>query len=311
MKKLSQITKTIFLSLTLAGLQAWSAPRAGDTFAMKSYDFSRPTGLVRSQESRMFLTNAPRESFSTSKAPVPGNYTLRGKAGPVEDQGSCGSCWDFALTSTLRGTWMMEGADPGRLSYNYLLNCAPTMGGCDGGDFSAADYMLSPKGAPLYGADGNYTASQGKCQQKPVASSAISYKLLGTNLDTIPNAPLPTFKDIAYVVGVLHRPVSIDVAVDFTWQSYSHGVFNRCNAKTELNHMVVVEGYSCEGSVDSDGNCVFDENGNLPNGVGTWTIRNSWGTSWGDNGYITMKATDKNGKRCNSVASDALYYDVK
>ncbi len=299
---------TAFISLPLLAL---ATTEEAATYTSKTYEVKHPTGLVRTKESAEFLKNARRESFTTHRAPVPGKFSLRGKAGPVEDQGNCGSCWDFALTSALRGAWMAQGQDPGRLSYNYLLNCATTMWGCEGGDFSAADYLLSPKGVPAYGADGKYTATQGKCVIKPAVASTVEYKLLGTNLGNIPDAPLPTFKDIAYVVGVLKQPVSIDIAVDSAWQSYYGGVFNGCNSTTELNHMVVVEGYSCEGSVDVEGNCVFDEHGSLPNNVGTWIIRNSWGTSWGDKGYITMKATDKKGNRCSSVATDALYYNVK
>lgn len=281
------------------------------TFVSKTYEFKHPTGLVRTKQDKEFLKNSPRESFQFNVEAVPGKYTLRGKAGPVEDQGQCGSCWDFSLTSVLRGSWITKGQDPGRLSFNYLLNCAKEMAGCDGGDFSAADYLVSPKGAPAYGADGSYTATQGACEEKPAIASTLSYKLLGTDLGSIPNAPLPSFKDIAYVVGVLHQPVSIDVAVDNAWMNYASGVYNKCNSTEQLNHMVSVEGYSCEKSVDSKGNCVFDDKGDLPNGVGTWIIRNSWGTSWGENGYITMKATDKKGARCNSVASDALYFNVK
>jgi C1A family cysteine protease len=56
---------------------------------------------------------------------------------------------------------------------------------------------------------------------------------------------------------------------------------------------------------------VFDADGNLPAGVGTWIVRNSWSTMWGDRGYITTKATDKKGNRCNSIATDALYFDLK
>jgi C1A family cysteine protease len=307
---MKKITALLIQSLLMLPIGAFAAIEPL-TFVSKHYAMKHPTGLVRSKESKMFLTNAPRESFQFNVESVPGKYSLRGKAGPVEDQGMCGSCWDFSLTSVLRGTWIQQGQDPGRLSFNYLLNCAATMWGCDGGDFSAADYLVSPKGAPPYGSDGSYTASQSQCKEVPPVASTVSYKLLGTNLGNIPDAPLPSFKDIAYVVGVLHQPVSIDVAVDDAWQSYSHGVFNKCNSTEQLNHMVSIEGYSCETSVDSKGNCVFDENGNLPKGVGTWIIRNSWGTSWGDNGYITMKATDKKGNRCSSVATDALYFNVK
>lgn len=304
-----KITSLFLQSLLLLPLTSFASVEPS-TFVSKNYGLQHATGLVRTKDSREFLNNSPRESFQFNVEAVPGKFSLRGKAGPVEDQGMCGSCWDFSLTSVLRGSWMQQGQDPGRLSYNYLLNCAPTMAGCDGGDFSAADYLISPKGPPAYGSDGEYTESQGKCVELPPVSSAVSYKLLGTNLGNIPNAPLPSFKDIAYAVGVLHAPVSVDVAVDTAWQNYASGVFNKCSSG-EVNHMVSVEGYDCETSVDSKGNCVFDESGNLPKGVGKWIIRNSWGTSWGDRGYITMKATDKKGNRCSSVGLDALYFNVK
>jgi cathepsin L len=302
-------SKTTLAALALAPVFAFAAPQQ-DTFVSQDYGFVHPTGLVRTKQSKEFLKNSPRESFVFNTESVPGTYSIRGKAGPVEDQGQCGSCWDFSLTSALRGSWMAQGQDPGRLSFNYLLNCAKTMAGCEGGDFSAADYLISPQGAPAYGSDGNYTATQGACVEKPVAASAVSYRLLGTNLGAIPDAPLPSFKDIAYVVGVLHQPVSVDVNADFAFQSYSKGVFNRC-AKGEVNHMVTIEGYDCEKSVDENGNCAFDENGNLPPGVGTWIIRNSWGSSWGQKGYITMKATDNKGNRCSSIGLDAVYFNVK
>jgi cathepsin L len=255
-------------------------------------------------------------SFTSQANTVPGHASLRGKAGPVEDQGQCGSCWDFSLTETLRGTWITKGKDPGRLSFNYLLNCDTTMQACNGGDFAAADLFVHPLGAPAYGSDGDYTAgvtgTGGKCQQaKPVAST-VSYKLLGKDGGNYPNNPDPSFQDIAYVISVLHQPVSIDVAVDDSFQQYSSGIYNNCsfNGAANINHMVVIDGYDCEKSVDKNGNCVFDSNGNLPNGVGRWIVRNSWNTSWGDDGYITIKATDSKGEKCDAVATDALFYDI-
>lgn len=293
--------------------QAMADMAEAPTYITKKYSQTHAMGLIRSQASREFLKSARRQSFEDLTS-VPGKYSLRGKAGPVEDQGSCGSCWDFALTTTLRGSWMTgAGQDPGRLSFNYLLNCAKEMDGCNGGDFPAADLLVQPLGAPAYGSDGAYSASQGKCVDKPAIAASVSYKLLGSDLGAHPEIPAPSFRDIAYVVGVLHQPVSIDVAVDWRWQSYSRGIYNGCSTANEsdLNHMVVIEGYDCETAVDASGTCQFDQDGNLPPGVGLWIIRNSWGTSWGDRGYITTKATNKKGQRCNAVATDALYFDLK
>jgi C1A family cysteine protease len=312
--KMKTTTLSVSFALALAlSLSAFADSTEAPTYTTKRYPTQFATGLVRTIASQEFLRKAPHKSFD-DVTPVPGSYSLQGKAGPVENQGQCGSCWDFALTTALRGAWMAgEGKDPGRLSFNYLLNCATEMDGCQGGDFPAADLFINPLGAPAYGSDGTYTASEGKCQQKPAISSAVSYKLLGSDLGAHPETPAPSFRDIAYVVGVLHKPVAVDVYADWRWQGYSHGVFNKCTsvADKDMNHMVVIEGYNCETAIDASGTCVFDADGNLPAGVGTWTIRNSWGTSWGDHGYITTKATDKNGVRCNNIATDALYFDLQ
>lgn len=281
-----------------------SQPRV---YTSKKYPHKHALGFVRSARNAEFMANVKRSSFTGTSASIPSKYSMRYKAGPVEDQGQCGSCWDFSLTSVLRGTWIMEGKDPGRLSFNYLLNCSPTMLGCNGGDFTAADNFIAPLGAPAYGSDGGYSAIQSACKHEPAVASTIDYHMLGAN------GTNASFQDIAYVVGVLHRPVSIDVAVDDNWENYSSGVFGACSDENaaDINHMVSIEGYDCESSKDSHGNCVFDANGNLPPGVGKWIIRNSWGVDWGDGGYIQMAATDRKGARCNAVATDALYFDVK
>jgi hypothetical protein len=296
------------LSVTAFSAEAAMNP----TFFSRYYPQAHAKGLVRTPESRHFLETAPRVSFANRSETIPGNYSMRGLAGPVEDQGQCGSCWDFSLTSALRGTWMMGGKDPGRLSFNYLLNCDKVDLGCDGGDFPAAANFIDPLGDPAYGSDGEYTATDGACTPAKAVASAAQYHLLGKDGGVNPTGTTPSFADIAYVVGVLHRPVSIDVAVDMTWEYYGGGVYNGCSDEDarDINHMVTIEGYDCEAAVDANGNCKFDANGNLPAGVGTWLIRNSWGTSWGDGGYITTKATDKDGKACNAVATDALYFDL-
>ena len=309
-------TQNIILALALTqfSLASAFANEEAKTYFTRDYGVKHAKGYVKSKKANAFAA-VKRTSFVGDPASVPVTYSVRGKAGPVEDQGQCGSCWDFSLTTVLRGTWIMQGNDPGRLSFNYLLNCVKSTDyaqGCNGGDFGAATAFVTPKGAPAYGSDGTYTQADGTCKKAAAVASTVDYKLLGDETDTT-GAKGASFQDIAYVVGVLHRPVSVVVAADDTWENYSGGTFNGCSDQkvADIDHMVVIEGYSCEKSVDSKGNCVFDANGNLPAGVGTWVVRNSWGTSWGDNGYITMKATNKAGARCNEIGIYGLYYDVK
>jgi len=295
------MTKIIAILLGLAIIPM--AAEAG--YKKKKYSEKHHRGLKITEKTKKFIKTAPRAQFSVQPVFLPSSASLRGKAGPVEDQGQCGSCWDFSLTSTLRGTLIQAGKDPGRLSFNYLLNCNTEGYSCDGGDFGAAQMFVSPAGAPAYGSDGPYVAQSGQCvKESPIAYTA-SFKILGGSYGGVPKS---TFKDIAYIISQLHRPVAVDVGADDNWMNYESGVFDDCNAGSQINHMVVIEGYDCETAV-KDGHCVFNSKGGLPKGVGTYLIRNSWNTTWGDDGYITMKASDRYGRRCNQIATDALYYE--
>jgi cathepsin L len=256
-------------------------------------------GLVRTLESVKRFQRFPKRSFLEEDATIPNSYSLQSQASQVEDQGSCGSCWDFSLTGTLRDTHITAGSgDPGRLSFNYLLRCANNAQGCLGGDFDAAEFMISPKGAPSWDTS-PYTGSfLGSCIEGTPIASATSYTMLGDSQGNV------SFKDIAYAISVEHLPVSIDVAASGSWENYSSGVYNACD-NNSIDHMVIAIGYDCEGP------CNFDASGNLPPGQGTFLIKNSWGPSWGQKGYITTKATASDGSKCNAVASEALVYTVQ
>ena len=283
------------LSLSLTYCSAFASPQWTFTVTQKPQVHAK--GLHRTLESVLEMLKFSRTSFRAMDTPIPNSYSLQNQATQVEDQGSCGSCWDFSLTGTLRDTYVMSGVgDPGRLSFNYLLDCATNEQGCNGGDFDAAQFFVTPKGAPSW-ATSPYTGDEGRCVAGTPVASAKSYTMLGDSQGNV------GFKDIAYAVGVQHLPVSIDVAASGDWENYSSGVYNGCD-NDSIDHMVIIEGYDCEGA------CNFDASGNLPAGQGTYLIKNSWGASWGQKGYITTKATAGDGSKCNAVATDALIYTV-
>jgi C1A family cysteine protease len=238
------------------------------------------------------LSRTAHTSFLNKIDLIPNSYSLQPTASPVENQGNCGSCYDFSLIETLRDSFPN---DPGRLSFMYLLNCAKDMSGCNGGSFEAATHLVKPSGPPSWSFQ-PYTGVQSTCKKGPVAASSVAYHMLGGNHG-------PSVKDIAYVIGVLHRPVSTEVAADDNFEAYPGGTYSDCTSQ-QIDHMVVIEGYDCQGP------CNFDANGNLPPGKGTYLVRNSWGSDWGLGGYIRMLITDTDGTRCNAIATEALYFDV-
>lgn len=164
--------------------------------------------------------------------------------------------------------------------------------------------MIGKKGPPL-DLEWPFAPKEGACKKLPKAASAGSYRMLGGEGG-------PSFKDIAYAIGIEKKPISIDIAADDEWEAYDSGTYDACDADyTKLNHMIMAIGYDCGTSVDSAGNCVFDEKGELPGNVGLIQDKNSWGTEWGEDGTIWQLFRGKDGLKCNGVATDALVYDLE
>jgi C1A family cysteine protease len=264
---------------------------SGETFTKSEEDIVYTTGLKRKGS-----FNAVYKSFKNSKEFIPNTYDLRPSLTQIENQGSCGSCWAFSLTATHRDGHALSGRDPGRLSQEWMVQHSPESAGCQGGYFDSANDFVSPKGQPLWEAC-PYKNGAGKCAADlPIAASITKWYMLGEKDSS------PTTKDIQAYMVTFGKPVSIDVAAGAgSWMSYKSGIYNACKSG-QVDHMINIVGWDNEGAA-------FDKNGNLPPGKGVWILRNSWGTSWGENGYMRSRMTDAKGKRCNAVAEDAAAFE--
>jgi cathepsin L len=184
---------------------------------------------------------------------------------PVKNQGQCGSCWAFSATGIVEGWGALIGPTKGTLnslSEQQLVDCAGSTGnqGCNGGWHDKAVDYLAGTGSCLE-ADYAYTARDGSCKRtcKPVVKPNKSQK--GTN-------------EQALMTHIATAPVGVAVDASGGFQSYRSGVFSGpCG--TQLNHAILAVGVTTSTS---------------PN---YWVVKNSWGTSWGNKGYIHM-ATGKN-----------------
>lgn len=292
-----RIKELVFLLFVLLGVSALAdVPKA--TFQTKDYHTIHAKGLKRSLHLQEFLKALPKHS-RMQDVPVPGTIDLSALVSPPENQGGCGSCWDFSLTKALRSALMLAGKDPGTLAFNYLLNnCGPgpSQGGCGGGDFDAGQSFLSNSGPWLESQD-PYTQSEGRCKTGlSVAGTALKMTQVG--------GTAPSFEELAEAMAARHA-LSVDVAVCGSWESYSSGIFNQnqCGAGS-INHMINLVGYNCETSVDSAGHCVFNAQGQPANGDGYLIAMNNWGTSWGEKGYMRSRWG------VDALADTAVYFEV-
>ncbi len=178
----------------------------------------------------------------------------------IRNQGGCGSCWAFTAMGAYEGTYRLRFNATIDTSEQHIVSCAGA-GSCAGGWWDPVfTWMLGTKVRTE--AQTPYTASNGVCTTSPVGS----YKAAAWGFVTI-KAEVPTVAQLKSAL-VTHGPLAVAVRVTPAFQAYTSGVFNQ-NDTGWINHGVVIVGWD-----DSKG---------------AWRIRNSWGTGWGDNGYMWIK----------------------
>ena len=189
-----------------------------------------------------------------------------GLLSPVKNQGRCGSCWAFSVTTSLETFMRQRNYSVNRLSEQELVDCSTKDYGCNGGMMHTAfDYIIENGG--LYdNKDYKYVAETQNCS-KP---SNIA-KVRGSNISkynfVIPNSILDM------KLSVLQNPVTIAVDADnIYFRFYKEGIIDvPMNVSNTLNHAVLLVGYD------------YDEKGEY------WIIQNSWGKKWGMDGFCKIR----------------------
>jgi len=215
------------------------------------------------------------------------DWTTKGVVNAVRDQGQCGSCWAFATTSNAESVWAISKGKLLDLSEEFLVDCATGVGyfnqGCSGGNpDSALKYMIQ-NGQRTEGSY-PYTAKDGACQKGVNADVTFS-----SCYDVAPKDQL------ALKAAVAKQPVVIAIEADTRYfQSYSGGVLtDSTKCGTNLDHAVEIVGY-----------------GTL-NGIDYWKVRNSWGTSWGLDGYVLIqRSSSTNDIGVCGIAAEPSYISV-
>lgn len=194
----------------------------------------------------------------------------------VKDQGQCGSCWSFSSTGAIEGAYRLKGNSLVSLSEQNLMDCSTSYGnaGCNGGEMTAAfQYVIDNKGVDTE-AFYPYTAKDGTCHFSAtnIGATISAYKSVAAG------------SEVALAAAIDIGPVSVAIdASKITFQLYKSGIYHDilCSS-TRLDHGVLAVGY------DTD----------------YYIVKNSWGTSWGQAGYIDMSRNRNN--NCG-IATSAAY----
>lgn len=202
---------------------------------------------------------------------------------PVQDQGQCGSCWDFSGCETATNALIKvgQGKNDGSfwLSPQYILDCQGSNGGCNGDDNTTVLAWAKSNGLPNSTDYGPYQAATQSCQFK---SGTALHKIADWGYCT-PNQEqgVASTQDIK---NAMAQYGAIGCAVDATgFDSYTAGTVFTGNG-TSIDHDVLLVGWD-----DTKGT------------AGAWIMQNSWNTSWGDKGFMWIEYG------ANSIGTEAVW----
>ncbi|GIY44450.1 cathepsin L [Caerostris darwini] len=209
------------------------------------------------------------------------DWREEGLVTPVKDQQSCGSCWAFSTTGSLEGQHKKKTGKLVSLSEQNLIDCVTVNNGCHGGMIDDAFEFIKNENGVDTEESYPYGAVQDSCSFKPENVGATC-----TGHVDIPTGDEEALKQAVATVG------SVSVAIDAHHESfhdYKTGIFDEPSCGNELwdlTHAVLVVGYGSEEGADY------------------WLVKNSWGESFGQKGYIKMSRNKDN--QCG-IATMASY----
>jgi len=243
-------------------------------------------GDLTAEEYKKFLGYVSRDRFPHTSTKVPStpsnadaqvDWRQKNAVTPVKNQAQCGSCWAFSATGSIEGAHAIKTGTLVSVSEQQLVDCSGPQGdmGCNGGLMDNAFKFVQANGGICAEADYAYTAQTGICQT--TCKSVVS--ITGFN-DVAQN------DENALLAAVEQNPVSVAVEADQqVFQFYSSGIIDDASCGTQLDHGVLAVGAGSE------------------NGTPYWIVKNSWGGSWGESGYLRIV---RNKNMCG-IAMDPSY----
>jgi cathepsin L len=234
---------------------------------------------------RFNATRSHGETFDQVRdLPATVDWRTKGYVTPIKDQAQCGSCWAFSATGSLEGQHFAKTGKLVSLSEQNLVDCSGSYGnmGCNGGLMDQAFQYIKANGGIDTEASYPYTAADGNCHFKQNAVGATC-----TGYVDVASGDESALQKAVATVG----PVSVAIdASNYSFQLYKDGVYDEAScSSTMLDHGVLAVGYGTDSGTDY------------------WLVKNSWGTSWGQKGYIQMSRNKNN--QCG-IATQSSYPTV-
>ncbi|XP_064388733.1 procathepsin L-like [Halichondria panicea] len=222
------------------------------------------------------------EEFANTSQPVEINWRSQGIVSDVKNQGRCRSCYAFAITGALESMNALATKKIVQLSEQNIVDCSIPYGnrGCSGGSrLSSLMYIIDSGGLDTE-TTYPYFARQSLCQFSFSGSTSACTGMVRIHRGME--------SDLETAVGLV-GPVTVGIdSKHYSFQFYQDGIYDEPECSSEnLTHTLLVVGYGTD-----------------EYGKDYWLLKNSWGKSWGKDGYIKMTRNSNN--QCG-IASQALF----
>jgi len=216
-------------------------------------------GFVPFEESGITLEEVELEKGSSGSS---FDWRSSGAVTPVKNQMSCGGCWAFAAVGDMEGTWKLKTGQLVSLSEEEILSCATSGNGCNGGLMNDAyEFVIKNRGLESE-SEYPFSGSAGKCQMSGSSAASISgWTLLKA-------------KSVAMLQSAVRTQGPVAVAINADQMQFYRSGIDVCMTSAQVNHGVLIVGYGSQ------------------NGEDFWIIKNSWGSSWGQNGYYYISTAN-------------------
>jgi len=270
------------LLIPAAGTDAAAAPdelarvaRSIERSGARWFAQENPISRLAPQERRLYLGALPLPEDRTAAAParaldkeLPARLDWRDRDGaswvtPVRDQGPCGSCWGFSAVGAVESAILLRSGNPALaptldLAEQALLSC--TLGGCGGWFVGPALNYIQSTGLPdeacfPYQADDAVPCGDRCADWADRARKISGSTLIPSDVDSIRNA-------------LQLGPVTVTFSLYTDFYYYGGGIYEHVWGDYEGGHAVLIVGYD---DVEH-----------------AWIVKNSWGASWGEDGYFRI-----------------------
>jgi cathepsin L len=203
------------------------------------------------------------------------NWVEAGAVTAVKNQGSCGSCWAFSSTGSIEGAHFVATGELLSFSEQQLVDCSTIRYGnmgCNGGLQSGAYRYYESHAAEL---ETVYPYTSGNGDD---STSCLAESLSATAVEVSSYVNVTPSNSAQMKAALDTQPLAVAIEADkMVFQTYHSGVLTSSKCGTNLDHAVLAVGYGTEDGQDY------------------WLVKNSWDTTWGDQGYIKLGMDSSDG----------------